>query len=273
MYTWALYAEFSHKKALCSLSIGLSHSGLDVMAYVEAAEGELTDIFEKAKRAMWVARYPKKLTMMEAASTPPSQAGKAFEAKVFSGLPQKELALFTGHIERLKVEVVKLLSPPNRHNNTYWSGFINSLLFDLADGFTTERERNEAEVRAQLLEPLLKKIAHSVECMSIGGGTGLHYSSGLSMEVKTEQRARLGHRPQVDYVLSAHAQGRLIYCVPVAVKDRLELSDVPQLTSYQGAMADDKRIGVGLLMDRERMRLACLWSRQRMACLSLSRYP
>ena len=156
------------------LSIGLSQSGLDVMAYVEAAEGELTDIFKKAKS---VTCYPKKLTTTEAAATPPSQAGKAFEANVFSGLPQKELALFTGHIERLMVEVVKLLSPPNRHNNTYWSGFINSLLFDLADGFTTERERNEAEVRAQLSEPLLKKITkrqrkcYFCVCVRVGGGS------------------------------------------------------------------------------------------------------
>ena len=249
-------------------------TGLDVMAFVKAARDALTSLFEEDNAHPLGCLLPKTADSDASVGTPPSQAAKTFEPKVFANLAKEELALFTRHVNRLKEEVVKLISPLNLHNNTYWSGFINSLVFELADGFTAEqssmcptwkgacgkswqrhlkreREPNEAEVQAQLLEPLFKKVAHSVVCMALGeeGWTGQHYSSGLSMEVNVEQRAG---RPQVDYVMSAHSAGKMIYCVPVEAKTKLELADIPQLTAYQAATAEEKWVGVGVPVDNHR---------------------
>ena len=84
------------------------------------------------------------------------------------------------------------------NNSSYWSMFFNSLLnfIDLSCGLFVDpgRPLSEAEVRHELISPLLKRIAHSIP--SIPEPKGIEgkkadepvYTSSLNVEVVTELR-------------------------------------------------------------------------------------
>ena len=76
------------------------------------------------------------------------------------------------------------------------------------------------------------------------------------MEVNTEERERPGQRPQVDYVMRAHAAGKLLYCVPVEAKKIMQPKDVSQLSVYQASLTTGERVVLGILVDMEVIRLS-----------------
>ena len=69
---------------------------------------------------------------------------------------------------------------------------INELQFDLSECFVTHgRPKNEAEVRYNLLGPLLRKVSRSASLIPVPGDCGigkLVYTSSLNYEVDTEDR-------------------------------------------------------------------------------------
>ena len=70
-----------------------------------------------------------------------------------------------------------------------------------------ERVRSKAEVCYELILPLLRRVAHSVQVIDPPEGVQpghIEYASALLYEVGTEDRGdRRGRRPQVDFMLSA----------------------------------------------------------------------
>jgi hypothetical protein len=67
--------------------------------------------------------------------------------------------------------------------------------------------RSEAEVRYELITPLLRKVAHSVAIAGAPEGwePGAVFSSVLNVERLTEERLNMrGAKPRVDYTLAGY---------------------------------------------------------------------
>ena len=101
--------------------------------------------------------------------------------------------------------------------------------------------QSEAEVCYQLLNPLLRRVAHSAAQIPVPEGSGIEqivYTTSLNYEVQTEERgSQRGRRPQVDFTLSAHVENDVLYCVPVEAKKKAETKDMVQLSDYQAVGA------------------------------------
>ena len=80
------------------------------------------------------------------------------------------------------------------HNTSFWARFFQNLVFDLSAGLVVRDngdQRSEAEVRHQLLTPLLSWAAHYAHIIdkpsTVGEGEGFEYSSQFSFDL--QQRA------------------------------------------------------------------------------------
>ena len=134
-------------------------------------------------------------------------------------------ALFKSVVDTLG-EVTELLftGGPSAliHNSSFWTTFFHSLMFDMSSGLLVRsggHQKSEAEVRQELISPLLRRVAH---CMSSvvapeGWNGGPVYSSALNVETNTESRPRIpGAKPRVDYMLVGH----VTFCTGYLLKRR-----------------------------------------------------
>ena len=124
--------------------------------------------------------------------------------------------------------------------------------------------RSEADVRCELITPLLRKVAHSIYTVaapdsSEGGST---FSSLLNVETKTEGRLHSpGAKPRVDYTLMGYVREKPIYCIPVEAKKAMITKDMSQLAQYMCTLGLKgeylaSNICIGFLMDEHHLRLA-----------------
>ena len=96
----------------------------------------------------------------------------------------------------------------------------HALLIEMSAGLVVRpgRVRSEAEVRHELVSPLLQRVAHCVSSMAAPDGWD-GVSSILNVEKNTEERRHTpGQKPRVDYTLCGHASGDLFYRLPFEVK-------------------------------------------------------
>ena len=215
-------------------------STLETMTYIEEAKEALSGIFSKQHRGLWMVCFP-----IQAMA--PSHS-----LKLLSEVAAGKVSLLKDSLDKLRREV---LEAPNVHNDR---GFVLTLNFELTGGIVGEAKRwaSEAEVRVQLLDPLLKRMAYSAQCIAVEGYTGDVFSSALSIEVNTEEPERPGRRPQVDYLMSAHAGETLLYCIPVEAKSTMPKKHVTQLSVYQATVSTRDRVGLGLLVDKDKVRFS-----------------
>ena len=127
------------------------------------------------------------------------------------------------------------------HNTSFWGNFLHTLQFELSGGLMVHSQpRSKAEVCYQLLNPLLRRVAHSAAQIPVPEGSGIEqivYTTSLNYEVQTEERGSQRRRqPQVDFALSAHVENDVLYCVPVESKKKVETKDMVQLSDYQAAL-------------------------------------
>ena len=120
--------------------------------------------------------------------------------------------------------------------------FFNMLSIEMSAGLVVRhgRARSEAEVRHELVSPLLRRIAHCVSSMAApeGWDEGVVYSSLLNVETSTEDRPHTpGPKPRVDYTLCGHSSGKLLYRIPFEVKKSMAADDIAQLVQYAGSLA------------------------------------
>ena len=134
-------------------------------------------------------------------------------------------------------------------------------MFDMSSGLLVRsggHQKSEAEVRQELISPLLRRVAH---CMSSvvapeGWNGGPVYSSALNVETNTESRPRIpGAKPRVDYMLVGHDGSDVLYR---EAKKVIAKNDMSQLANYLGGAGDfsGTNIGVGFLMDESVFRIA-----------------
>ena len=95
--------------------------------------------------------------------------------------------------------------------------FFRNLIVDICGGFLPCCDRSEAEVRNELLTPLLRRIAYSLSSIEAPEGVeaGSVYWSALEYEYKTEERpSTRGSKPRVDYVMTGQVNGKLLSQIP-----------------------------------------------------------
>ena len=105
----------------------------------------------------------------------------------------------------------------------------------------THRRRSKAELRHELLTPLLlwaSHFAHATTTPTAFEGECL-FETAFELEPITERREqRRGRKPQVDYALVGHVGGDSLYEVPAEVKKKLTLKDISQLVHYMVSLAN-----------------------------------
>ena len=126
-------------------------------------------------------------------------------------------------------------------------------------------QRSKAEVRHQLLTPLLSWAAHYAHIIdkpsTVGEGEGFEYSSQFSFEPSTENRpGRKGRKPQVDYAISGHIGDHPLYQMAAEAKVKLVPSDIAQLAQYMSTLVNGEhlreRSTVGILLDKDALHFA-----------------
>ena len=69
-------------------------------------------------------------------------------------------------------------------------------------------------------------------------GRGEVYSSLLNVEPSTEDHPHIqGAKPRVDYTLSGHASGKLLYRIPFEVKKSMVGDNIAQVAQYTRTLA------------------------------------
>ena len=197
---------------------------------VSEARDKILNLFQEDNAKLWLVSYPAAQSPSTAASVsssqqPSAQASKgkrkreakaAVTLKPYSEPPsaKKFQLLEIGHldlgkkhlffpvIDHIKQGFVDFFSNGKEilHNRTFWSKFFQSLVFELSAGLVvhTGPPRNEAEVRHQLLTPLLNKAAHCASMMKAPGdfkGSEVEYSSEFNLENKTDSSGTPGRKP------------------------------------------------------------------------------
>ena len=69
-----------------------------------------------------------------------------------------------GVLDSLAEAVDRVFNDTSLYNTSYWNTFIHTLLFDISGGLVVRRGhvRSEAEVRYNLINPLLKHVVNSI---------------------------------------------------------------------------------------------------------------
>ena len=85
-------------------------------------------------------------------------------------------------------------------------------------------ERTEADVRYQLISPLLKRVAHSMSFLVPPASNEDQdddpvYASSLTVEKATERRIHIpGAKPRVDYCFVGYKGDEILYTIAVETK-------------------------------------------------------
>ena len=106
----------------------------------------------------------------------------------------------------------------------------------------------EAEIRHELITPLLRRIAHSISTMDEppGCAPGSTYSSALHFETKTQEWPHVpGVKPRVEYLLTGQKEGKVLYLIPVEVKRRNTLADMGLLAHYMSSLGKSRGLVEG----------------------------
>ena len=145
---------------------------------VSEALAEINKLFSTENEKFWCISFPsvpvptstpetsspKRRQSSRTAPTPPSSS--SYQTLTMSDLNEPSLTLVRSAIDNMKGALLRLFSDevkPFLHNSSYWRTFFNSLFIDLSCGPFVDpgRSLSEAEVRHELISPLLKRIAHS----------------------------------------------------------------------------------------------------------------
>ena len=257
---------------------------------VSKARDKIFNLFNKDNAKLWCVCYPavrspstgasvsseahvhakkgytklqgKAAALIKPYSEPPS--AKQFQRYLIEDLDADKNGLFLQVIDHIKQGFLDMFSNGKGvlHNTTFWSQFFQSLVFELSAGLV-EPPRNEAEVRHQLLTPLLNKVAHCASMMKALGdfkGSEVEYSSEFNFEMKTDSSGTPGRDPEVDYLLSGYVGNEAVYRIPAESKVKMEPTDMSQLSQYMSTMTNGKYISSnvtqGVLLDETLVQFA-----------------
>ena len=261
---------------------------------VSEARDKILNLFEKDNAKLWFVCYPavrspstgasvsinsearlktkrgnNKLQAQAAAPKPYPEppSAKKFQRYLIEDLDADKKGLFLQVIDHIKQGFLDMFSNGKGvlHNTTFWSQFFHSLVFELSAGLVIHRgpPRNEAEVRHQLLTPLLNKAAHCASMMKAPGdfkGSEIEYSSEFNLETKTDSSGTPGRKPEVDYLLSGYVGNEAVYRIPAESKVKMEPADMSQLSQYMSTMINGKYISnnvtQGVLLDETLVQFA-----------------
>ena len=215
---------------------------------VTEARKQLRDLFSDANKGPWSISYPSPpppTPTVTPTSTPKQQNRPPPSAKKYRVVPLSVLlksgsTVIPTAVDAIGESVGRLFFDGRTtflHNASFWTTFFHSLLIEMSVGLVV-RPGREAEVRHELVSPLLQRVAHCVSSMAAPAGWdgGIVFSSIFNVEKNTEERRHTpGQKPRVDYTLCGHASGDLFYRIPFEVKKAMSLDDMAQLAQYTGS--------------------------------------
>ena len=239
----------------------------------------IEDLFTADNASVWSVSFPSKPAREvrsthsgeATTSTPtrPPSSSRSYDVLPMAALPDKSQSLSSVLAEVGKALLQFVRGPPGNHlphNSSFWTVFFNTLIIEMSGGLLIRRgyERSEADIRNELISPLLKRVAHSMSSfvapMEWDGES--EYASSLVVESNTERRLHTpGSKPAVDYCLVGRTgRDQIVYKVPVEVKKTYTFEDMGQLANYMGALGkvggQGGITGVGFLMDENCLKLA-----------------
>ena len=228
---------------------------------VSDAREVLCDLFTEVNTPLWYLSYP---PVSDCDSNPMNYAPsdkKFILAEINEDLKKTTLPV----LKALKAGIDELFSGRTLHNRSFWTKYLRTLIFELSAGLVdqTHRVRSEAELRHELLTPLLlwaSHFAHATTAPTAFEGEGF-FETTFEFEPITEGRQqRRGRKPQVDYALVGHVGGDSLYEVPAEVKKKLTLKDISQLAHYMVSLANGfhtkSNVSVGILLEEDQVRIA-----------------
>ena len=120
---------------------------------------------------------------------------------------------------------------------------------------------SEADVRHELISPLLKRVPHSMSEIVLPASNPEEQEYALSLVVESATERRLhtpGSKPTVDHCLVGRTERQILYKVPVEAKKMFTFNDMGQLAYYMGQLAKvgGNNTEIGLLMDETRLKIA-----------------
>ena len=207
----------------------------------------------------------KEAALIKPYSEPPS--AKQFQRYLIEDLDADKKGLFLQVIDHIKQGFLDMFSNGKGvlHNTAFWSQYFQYLVFELSAGLVVHSgpSRNEAEVRHELLTPLLNRAAHCSSIMKALGdfkGSEVEYSSEFNFEMKTDSSGTPGWDPEVDHLLSGYVGNEAVYRIPAESKVKMEPADMSQLSQYMSTMTNGKYISSnvtqGILLDETLVQFA-----------------
>ena len=184
---------------------------------VEQARGELVYLFSESNKDTRCVCYPPPPSpatpTTSTRQTKPAPSAKTYVAVPLSVFLQHGSTIIPAAVDAVGESIKRLFfggQTTYLHNASFWTTFFNMLSIEMSAGLVVRhgRTRSEAEVRHELVSPLLRRIAHCVSSMAApeGWDEGIVYSSLLNVETSTEDRPHTpGPKPRVDYTLCGHS--------------------------------------------------------------------
>ena len=190
----------------------LEKEATELSVMVTEAKRIIVNLFSENNRQLWSV-YPSeksiKTTPTSSASassrpTPPPSP-QTYEVVPVTGLTDDTGTFLASIMDSLGKSTQQWFDG-NMHNDSFWTTFFHTLMIELSGGLMecVGHVQTEAEVRYQLITPLLKRIAHSVPMIHNPEGyvdlqDGASYSSLLGYEQITEERLYMHPRIQAGY--------------------------------------------------------------------------
>jgi hypothetical protein len=120
----------------------------------------LSVLFSSENKELWYC-FPTS-DSISATATPPSLS--TYNVGQFSALTEAEQSLMMTGKEQLEKAIDKLfIGDGFSFHASFWWDFIRALQFELAEGLVVHPETKRSEAEVQLLQPLLRRIAHSAQ--------------------------------------------------------------------------------------------------------------
>lgn len=124
-----------------------------------------------------------------------------------------------------------------------------------------DERRNESELIYELILPLLKRVAHSVQSLELGEVGDIKYSSDILYEFTIKDRgSRPGRRSQVDFLMSARPPEDSVFRIAVEAKSEIYQKHMSQLAQHQCSLQSTEtmkqKMSIGLLLGQNKVQIS-----------------
>ena len=186
----------------------MSQSNAELDPMVLEAKDTILELFKVENQPLWYVCHPP-ISYESSPARMFSPSDKKYVVAQIGNVNSDLQGCLLSVLESVRVGLSGLFSGQCvLHDTSFWAWFFQALVFDLSAGLVVKDndQRSEAEVRHQLLTPLLSWTAHYAHVTktpaTLEEEVSFEYSSQFDFEVATDHKSTRGRKPQVDYALS-----------------------------------------------------------------------